>query len=193
MKTIWKAVKLIPLLILWLMLSIFLWGFVFNLITDAPAAEKITLYVDAEMPGATQLAVQLEETLGGKARMVKVRPFDYAMFDSAALTGADLFIVPASHAETYQEWFRPLPDEVKDQELILEIGGTAYGIRAYNAADGTGIAKDCIQYTGPNGVKEDYYLFFGQSSIHISGNENAVDNTAVDAARCLFDLYTNKR
>lgn len=189
MKTIWKAIKLIPLLILWLMLSIFLWGFVFNLITDAPPAQKIALYVDAETPGATQLAVHLEETLGGKVRMVKVRPFDYAMLDSSALTGADLFIVPASHAETYQEWFCPLPEEVRDQDLLLEIGGTAYGIRAYNAPADAGIAKDCIQYTGPNGIKEDYYLFFGKKSVHITENENAADNTAVDAARSLFDLY----
>ena len=189
MKTIWKAMKLIPLLILWLMLSIFLWGFVFNLITDAPAAEKITLYVDAETPGATQLAVQLEERLGGKVRMVKVRPFDYAMFDSSALTNADLFIVPGSHVETYLEWFSPLPEELRDQGLSLEIGGTAYGIRAYKAVDDTGIAKECIQYIGPNGVKEDYYLFFGKSSIHIAENESAQDNIAVDAARCLLDLY----
>lgn len=189
MKTIRKAITLIPLLILWLMLSIFLWGFVFNLITDAPPAQKITLYVDAETPGATQLAVQLEETLGGKVRMVKVRPFDYAMFDSGALTGADLFIVPSSHAETYQDWFCPLPEELKDQDLILEIGGVALGTRVYNASADTGIAKDCIQYSRINGIKEDYYLFFGKNGIHMPGNENAVDSLAVDAARSLFDLY----
>ena len=189
MRTFRKVIALIPLLILWLMLSIFLWGFVFNLITDAPPAEKLTLCVDAETPGATRLAVQLEEMLGGKVRMVKVRPFDYAMFDSGTLTGADLFIVPSSHAETYQEWFRPLPEEIKNQAFLLDIGGAAYGIRAYNAADGTGIAKECIQYCCPGGEKEDYYLFFGKNSIHILENEGAVDNAALDAARCLLDLY----
>ncbi len=189
MRTFRKVIALIPLLILWLMLSIFLWGFVFNLITDAPPAEKLTLCVDAETPEATRLAVLLEEMLGGKVRMVKVRPFDYAMFDSAALTGADLFIVPSSHVETYQEWFRPLPEEMKDQAHLLEIGGVVYGVRAYNAAADQGIAKNCIQYTGSNGVKEDYYLFFGNRSVHLKANENAVDNAAVDAALCLFGLY----
>ncbi len=111
MKTFRKIISLVPLLILWLMLSIFLWGFVFNLITDAPRSEKLTLCVDAETPEAVELAVQLEEKLAGKVRMVKVRPFDYAMFDSGTLTGADLFIVPASHVEIYQEWFCPLPEE----------------------------------------------------------------------------------
>ena len=189
MKLFRKVISLIPLLILWLMLSIFLWGFVFNQITDAPPAEKITLCVDAETPGSTRLAVQLEETLGGKVRMVKVRPFDYAMFDSGTLTGADLFIVPVSHVETYREWFRPLPKEMKDEEHLLEIGGVAYGIRAYNAADGMGIAKECVRYSGPGGEKEDYYLFFGKESIHMMENESAVDDTALDAARCLLDLY----
>ena len=189
MKTIWKVMKLIPLLILWLMFSIFLWGFVFNLITDAPPREKITLCVDAETPGATELAVLLEEKLNGQVRMVKVRPFEYAMFDSGTLTGADLFIVPASHVEIYQEWFCPLPEEWKEQDLILEIGGTVFGVRVYNAAEDKGVAKDCIRYAGPNGEKEDYYLFFGKNSIHVAENEGAADNTAVDAARYLFDLY----
>ena len=117
MRYIKKAFTLIPLLILWLMFSIFLWGFVFNLITDAPPREKITLCVDAETPGATELAVLLEEKLNGQVRMVKVRSFDYAMFDSGALTGADLFIVPASHAEIYQEWFLPMPEELRGQTL----------------------------------------------------------------------------
>ena len=188
MRYIKKAFTLIPLLILWLMFSIFLWGFVFNLITDAPPREKITLCVDAETPGATQLAILLEEKLDGKVRMVKVRSFDYAMFDTGTLTKGDLFIVPASHAETYQEWFSPLPEELRDQGLFLEIEDVAYGIRAYNAAADTGIAKDCIRYTGPNEEKEDYYLFFGKKSIHITENESATDNTAVEAALCLFDL-----
>ncbi len=189
MKTIWKVMKLIPLLILWLMLSIFLWGFVFNLITDVPPAQKITLCVDAETPGATQLAVLLEEKLGGKVRMVKVLPFTYAMFDTGTLTKADLFIVPASHVETYMEWFAQIPQELIAESLILEIDGVPYGIRAYNAASDTGTAKDCIQYVSTDGETEDYYLLFGKESIHILENENAVDNTALEAARVLFDLY----
>ena len=189
MKTIRKVITLIPLLILWLMFSIFLWGFVFNLITDAPREQKITLCVDAETPGAAQLAVILEEKLGDKVRMVKVRPFDYAMFDTGTLTKGDLFIVPASHAKTYLEWFSTLPEELRDQGLLLEIGGEAYGICAYNAAADSGIAKDCIQYVSPDREKEDFYLFFGKESVHLPGNENAVDGTALDAAQILFDLY----
>ncbi len=189
MKTFRKIISLVPLLILWLMLSIFLWGFVFNLITDAPQSEKITLCVDAETPGAVELAVQLEEKLAGKVRMVKVRPFDYAMFDSGTLTGADLFIVPASHVETYQNWFAPPPRELLSQDSLLEIDGVPFGILAYDAETGRGAAAGYIRYILPDRETEDYYLFFGKESVHLAENENAVDDAAAEAARCLFDLY----
>ena len=189
MKTIRRLISLIPLLILWLMVSIILWGFVFNLITDAPPSQKITLCVDAETPGATSLAVLMEEKLEGSVRMVKVRPFDYAMFDSGTLTGADLLIVPASHVETYQSWFAPIPSELLTEDGLLEIEGIPYGIPAYEADTDRGAAAGYIQYNVPGREAEDYYLFFGKESVHLSENEKAADNAAVDAARCLFDLY----
>ena len=61
MRTLRKFLSLIPLLALWLMLCVFLWGFVFNLITDTDPAHKITVCVDAQAPGAVDLAVLLEE------------------------------------------------------------------------------------------------------------------------------------
>ena len=189
MKTFRKIISLVPLLVLWLMFSIILWGFVFNLITDVPPEKKIALYADAETPGATQLAVMLEDKLNGKVRMVKVRSFDYAMFDTGALTAADLYIVPASHAETYLEWFAPVPQEMQEESGLLMLDGIPYGMLAYDADTGKGIAADCIRYASADGEKEDYYLFFGKESLHLPDNENAVDGAAVDAARCLLDLY----
>ena len=189
MKTFRRIVSLVPLLVLWLMFSIILWGFVFNLITDAPPAQKIALYADAETPGATQLAVILEEKLNGKVRMVKVRSFDYAMFDTGALTAADLYIVPASHAETYLEWFALVPQEMREESGLMTFAGVPYGILAYDADTGKGIAADCIRYAVQDGEREDYYLFFGKRSLHLPDSENAVDAAAVDAARCLLNLY----
>ena len=189
MKTFRKVISLIPLLVLWLMFSIILWGFVFNLITDVPPQQKIALYADAETPGATRLAVMLEEELHGKVRMVKVRPFDYAMFDTGALTAADLYIVPASHAETYLEWFAPVPLDLRGESGLLTFDGVPYGIPAYDADTGKGIAADCIRYVSTEGEKEDYYLFFGKGSLHLPENENAVDGAAIEAARRLLELY----
>ncbi len=189
MKTIRKLLSLATLMVLWLMFSIFLWGFVFNLITDTSPAQKITLCVDAETPGSTPLAVALEEKLAGKVRMVKVRPFEYAMFDSGTLTGADLYIVPASHAETYLEWFAPVPEELRGANGILAMDGVPYGVPAYNAGEKAGAAAAFIQYESPDREAEDFYLFFGKASLHLAENENAVDNAALDAALYLLDLY----
>jgi len=184
MKTIRRLLSIVPLLVLWLMLSIFLWGFVFNLITDTGRENKLTLCVNAEAPGATQLAVALEEGLEGSVRMVKVRPFSYAMFDERTLTEADLYLVPASHVETYGDWFRPLPEEAVGEGEILYRDGTPYGIRAYDAKANRGAAADWISYETPE--REDFYLLFGQKSLHIPGNENAVDGAALTAAELLL-------
>ena len=189
MKTIRKLLSLMTLMVLWLLASIILWGFVFNLITDTSPEWKITLCVDAETPGNTRLAVAMEEKLAGKTRMVKVRPFEYAMFDSGTLTGADLYIVPASHVETYLEWFAPVPEEMRGADGILAVNGVPMGIPAYDAKMKTGIAADCIRYETPTQEAEDFYLFFGKASVHLAANEKAVDNAALDAARCLLELY----
>ena len=189
MKTVKKILFLVPLLVLWLMFSIFLWGFVFAQITDAPPEQKIVVCVDGETPGGTELAVQLEEKLAGKVRMVKVRPFSYAMLDSRSLTGADLYLVPASHVETYLAWFAPLPGEMRSENDTLVLDGTPFGILAYNAETGEGIATDCIRYVLPGEGAENYYLLFGKESVHLLQNEKAADNTAVEAALRLFGLY----
>ena len=188
MKTIRKALSLIPLLLLWLMFSVFLWGFVFNIITDAPPEQKITLCVDAEVPGAVELAARLEDELGDGVRMVKVRPFSYAMFDSRTLTGSDLFIVPLSHVESYLDWFTEAPLEFRSEGGLLESGGVPYGVLAYDAGSGKGIADDCIRYALPGQETENYYLCFGKESLHLSENENAADGAAADAARLLLAM-----
>ena len=179
MRTFKKILSLLPLLILWAMLSIFLWGFVFSHITDTDPAHKITLCVDGEVPRATDLAVLIEERLEGAVRMVKVRPFSYAMFDTNTLTHADLFLVPASHIEEYLDWFAPLPPEFAEREGKWTLDGMPYGFNAEQAASTyiTYIVRD-----------EEYYLLFGKQSVHLNGNENAVDNLAVTAAEILLSI-----
>ncbi len=181
MRTIKKILSLVPLLILWAMLSIFLWGFVFSHITDTDAAHKITLCVDGEAPRATDLAVLMEEKLEGAVRMVKVRPFSYAMFDAKTLTEADLFLVPASHIEEYMDWFAPLPPEFTEKEGAWMLDGVPYGYNAEQAASDY-IAYDTTEANGKD------YLLFGKKSVHLNGNENAVDNLAAKAAEILLSI-----
>ena len=186
MRTCKKLLSLLPALLLWLMLCVFLWGFVFNRLTDTGRAQKLTLCVDTEVPGATELAVWLEEALAGAVRMVKVRPFSYAMFDSATLTQADLFLVPAADAETYRDWFRPLPQELWGAAEELRIDGEPWGLLAHDPARGPGASAAYIDYAKAEGGDAPFYLLFGRQSLHVAGNEGAVDNLAVTAARLLL-------
>ena len=176
--------SLLPALVLWMMASVLVWGFVFTRITDTSREKKITLCVDAPVRDETGLAVRLEEGKGENIRMVKARAFTYAMFDTSELMNADLFIVPLSHAETYRDWFGPLPEDMRDAAPCLAWDGTPLGLLIYDAQTGAGAARAYIDYPGA----EDYYLFFGAASLHAAGRENAVDNEAVSAARRLMEI-----
>ena len=115
--------------------------------------------------------------------MVKARAFTYAMFDESELAGADLFIVPLSHVETYQDWFMPLPAEMRGYADCLHIAGEPCGIPL------NGAAGAYFRYDVPGGEEEPYYLFFGKASLHVAGQENAVDNEAAAAAQRLLALW----
>ena len=180
MRNIKRFFSLIPALVLWLMLSVLVWGFVFTHITDTDPAHKISLFIDTQVIDATALAVKLEEGLGGNIKMVKVHPFTYAMLDGEQLQAADLFIIRADHMETYGDWLTPLPEEIREDD--------AWGVRAYDAETQSGIASDCINYRPLGEPETDYYLCFGNQSRHNQSLENAVDNAALDAANLLLNL-----
>ena len=182
MKRIKSALSLAAPLTLWLLVSVFVWGFVFLQITDAPREEKLVLSVDAPLRDETALAARLEEKMGGRVRMVKARAFTFAMFDARELTSSDLFVVPASHAEEYRDWFMPLPEEFRAGDGLLCWDGEPWGVPV------RGAAGEYILYAAPGAEEEAYYLFFGKASLHVSGLENAVDDEAVSAARRFLAL-----
>ena len=188
MRKIRKVFSLLPALVAWFMFSVLVWGFVFTRITDTSPARKITLFVDAQVPGATALAVRLEEHLGGNVKMVKVHPFTYAMLDGEQLKAADLFIIRADHMETYGDWLTPLPEETRGIGPEYLRDGAAWGILAYDSEKKTGAAADCVNYLPPGEPECDYYLCFGNQSTHIQTQANAVDNAAVDAAKLLLTM-----
>ena len=99
MKKLKQFFDLVPLLLLWLMLSVFLWGFVFTRLTDAAPENKVVLFADVPLANEATLAAALEETLSPPVEMVQVRSFDYAMMDSSEIEQSDLYIVGASEVE----------------------------------------------------------------------------------------------
>ena len=58
--------------------------------------------------------------------MVQIHPFRYAMFGSAALQGADLFIVPDSDKNQFADWFASESESfpVYDPETGISVAGT---------------------------------------------------------------------
>ena len=190
MKRLWN---LIPAMILWGMLSVFLWGWIFTFLTDTQPENKLTLFVDAAVTDGTGLAVQLEETLlDDTISMVKVHPFTYAMLDSEPLRQSDAYLVRASHVEEYREWFAPwsVGFSVKDgsDEALLLLDGAPYGIRVYDAATGTGIAQAFIDYHDPALPDEDYFLMLGKASLHLTANEGGLDDRAILLAEAILSL-----
>ncbi len=188
MKRLKRFLDLLPLLLIWLMASVLLWGWVFTFLTDTAPEKKIVLYVDAPVPRATELSVALEDAaLSPAIEMVRAHPFTYAMMADSGLKTADLYIVRASGAEKYRDWFRPLPKDFQEAGTLLEMDGVPMGLRVYDQASGTGVAASYITYAAPQGPGEDCYLFFGRDSVHADAQSGA-DALALDYAQYLLTL-----
>ena len=186
MKQVFKKISGQLLIFLtFLTLSTMLWGWLFSVRTDTTADKKITVYIDCAAVRDVELAARLEENLPEGIRMVQVHPFSYALFDTSAFTGADLFIVPGSKAEEYRDSFAAFAVSYT-QVVTLENG--AVGQKIYEAETGTGGADAYITYLNETGEKEDFYLFFGAASLHFAGNEGALDNAAAEVAARLLTM-----
>ena len=164
--TVRRVLSLFPAFVLWAMIAVVFGGFVFNRITDTAAEYKIVIYADCTVTDGAVLADMLESALTAPVRMVKVHPFDYAMFGSEAIRTADLYIIPVSRAEEYGEWLVP------------------GGIPVY-LPDGS--VRTASAYFGYN-PDEEYYLYYGRSSLHAAANEGAADNQAADVAERLLEI-----
>ena len=190
MKPLKRLWNLLPAMILWGMLSVFLWGWIFTFLTDTKPENKLTLFIDAAVTDGTGLAVQLEETLLDDAiSMVKVHPFTYAMLDGEPLRQSDAYIVRASHVEEYRDWFAPLPEGLTaaSPDLLL-LDGLPYGIRVYEAATGTDIAQAFLTYHDPALPEEDFYLMLGKASLHLTANPGGLDDRAILLAEAILAL-----
>ena len=171
--------QVVPLMMLWLLASVFFWSWVFTFLTDAEPAHKLVLFAEMKVTAQDDLALALEEGAGREIRMVKVHPFSYAMLDGDQLRNADLFIVTAAGMETYGDWFRPLPEDLAQGRELYLSEGAPLGVRVWNAETGRGTAADWLSY--PEGV--DCYLCIGVKSLHAAGNDGALDDDAAEAAR----------
>lgn len=154
--------------VFWLLICIFLWGFVFTQLTDTVPARKLVLCADLPELREQELTEELERDRPQGIRMVMVHPFGYYIFDTEEMRTADVFIVGENKAADYIESFRPLDETGFSAEgrALWSLDGRAYGVLIYDADSGEGAATAYLPYAHPEVERQDYYLFFGAESAH---------------------------
>ena len=157
--------------VLWLLISVFLFGFVFTRLTDTAPERKVTVFIDAYAVEDTALAAVLERAAPESIRMVKVHPFSYAMFDTNTLRSADIFLVKERDAAQYLPDFQPMTPW--SEGVFYRADGEIWGVRVYDASRGEGAADSYIAYAVDGVPAEDYYLFFGKESLHTGKSDDA--------------------
>lgn len=154
LKAIWSKLHIY---VLWLIVSAVFWGWIFTLVTSAPAEKKVTLFIDAPACRDVELDEELEKTMPEGLKQVRAHLFSYVMFTENELLGSDLYVVPGSAAAGYIDSFRPLPAALAEGAEVWRHEGTAYGLPV------GGAASAWVDYA----PGETYYLFFGVNSVHI--------------------------
>lgn len=154
LKAIWSKLHVY---VLWLIVSVIFWGWIFTLVTGAPAEKKVTFFIDAPGCRDTALDVELEKTMPAGLRQVRAHLFSYIMFGEEELLNADFYVVPASSAEEYRDSFRPLPEALAQGAGLYRIEGVPCGLPV------EGAASTWVDYV----PGEEYFLFFGANSVHI--------------------------
>ena len=184
-----NLLRLLPSFFLWMIVSLLLWSWVFNLLTDTDRAHKITLYADMHVLKDRELAIRLEEDLPEGIRLVQVHSFDYALMDSVSLETADLYVMTAAQASEHADWLCSLPPEWASLPDGLVLEGAAVGLCLYSAGSEPAekaVAASCFNYD--EAPDQSWYLCFGRGGFHLQSLENGVDNAALPVVRRLLAL-----
>ncbi len=153
---------LLPLFILWALLSAVLWSWIVGLVTDVPPSKKVTLYLDVPAVEDAALSAALEEALPEGLKMVRAHSFSYVLFQQDALRSADLYVLPASEMEDFAAGLLPL--DAPAAEDVWSLDGTVYGLRCYEAGTSSGAAAEYVRYP----AAEDHYICINKDSAHIA-------------------------
>ena len=169
---------------------IIIWSSVFGFLTRISPQEKVSLFIGSysqSFEKAQELQKSRPEylkTVEINARVLNSMYFDVylSMF---GYSRADIMILPESLAtrENCELYFAEISDAYLGQFENLglcEYDGKAYGLKIHDKETQSSLIS-CINY-GEGDKEENYYLFFGKNSLHISGLTEADKKNEWDGA-----------
>ena len=192
-----RFARLVPGMLLWLTVSVLLWSWIFNLLTETDREHKIMLFAGMHRFADRALAEMLEEDLPEGIRMVQVHSFDYALMDSTALETADLYVMTESQVREHQSWLCPLPASLIPSVGALILEGKPVGFPLYSTAE---TQNDSDSLSGfihrpaaaffhfEEAPGEAWYLCFGRGGVHLRSLENGMDDAALILSRRLLAM-----
>ncbi len=189
MKFIKNVLSQLHTFVLWLLISVLLWGWIFSFLNDTGREKKVTVFANVGELHDRELTLRLEEHKPEGLKMIKVHDFEYQMVGTNKIYG-DLYIVPVSDLEKMLEKDpgAVLPLRNTGDHPVYEFDGKPVGLLAYDAETNEGLgAGSYIFYPRPELDGQNFYLCVSKDTLHYEGAEGAVD----DAARAvILDLLT---
>ena len=170
--------------VLWLVVSFFLWAWIFTLITNAPAGKKVVLYAGLPAMEREALAAALEADMPEHIRYVETWVFSDEMFSPANIETGDLFIVATDQVDQYRNTFGALDGVDFPDRPLFEIDGKPCGVCVYDEEAGILIGTKYLAYL----PGETYYLFFNANSRHLGAWNGSRDDAALRAAQTFLTL-----
>ena len=168
--------------VLWLVVSFFLWAWIFTLITNAPAGKKVVLYAGLPAMEREALAAALEADMPEHIRYVETWVFSDEMFSPANIETGDLFIVATDQVDQYRNTFGALDGVDFPDRPLFEIDGKPCGVCVYDEEAGIRIGTKYLAYL----PGETYYLFFNANSRHLGAWNGSRDDAALRAAAVML-------
>lgn len=157
--------------------SVFIWTWIFTLVTDAPRAKKVTVMFDTVSVSDSALAELLKQDLPKGLRTVKVRHVSYMDMTFGMDDEADIYIIPGSKMEASADYLVPLPEKRSDGDAV--INGSVYGWLLDGAASSYAVFDET----------ENYYLCFSKTSNHLGDLNDSKDDAALKVAEKILSLH----
>ena len=164
--------------------------------TSPTKKEKILFYISALDVNSSILVKESKNAANDDLRLVRINHESVSSSENSRLFGlvydsTDIYIYPESQLE------RTTPLSIKisedDVETLLPNAASKEikeqcAIKIYDATTEEGCLKDIIDYHISEKQKENYYLSFFKSSLHIGALNNCSSDSALKIANHLFSL-----